>query len=250
MFVRELRRGENAVCRNCGYNNIIPESAEDWGDEHFDESMLIYSEMANKVHDATKNPSGTAIGGSVPGERKSLFLSPAGAGITIICFFLPWARISCDIGPERNFSGADFGGVFWLVFLAALIIIGGFFYFKSQNTVEKSKPIIIISALVGLGVILIKYLHFVSGIKTEFGTIKPEDVGFTIQYGGIGAILGLILALIGVKNLENDEVRSATQDTSKHCPNCKNEFAAEAQATHCPDCGVPLKPGANPRYER
>ncbi|MFQ6083955.1 MAG: hypothetical protein ACE5WD_11460 [Candidatus Aminicenantia bacterium] len=59
---------------------------------------------------------------------------------------------------------------------------------------EKSKPIVIISAVIGLLILLIKlWIPFFRGEESEFGTIKPQDIGVTIEIGGYGTILGYIL---------------------------------------------------------
>jgi hypothetical protein len=57
---------------------------------------------------------------------KKVFLTPAGAIIALICFFLPWVKVSYA-GKVKNVSGAEVGGIFWLVLVSALAIIGALF---------------------------------------------------------------------------------------------------------------------------
>jgi len=138
---------------------------------------------------------------------KKRFISLAGAGIVLICFFLPWVKFSCA-GITQYSSGSDLGGVFWLVFISALVIVGSFLFFRGKGQTGKSKLIIIVSSLVALGVLLFKYIGFASGTKTELGTISPKDIGLTIQFGGIGTVIGFIIALFGSKYLDEKKIEN------------------------------------------
>ncbi len=147
-------------------------------------------------------------------KDKKRFLSPSGAGIVAVCFFLPWVKFSCS-GTTSYASGAKLGGGFWLVFAAAVIIIGAFFYFKSINQIQKSKPIILLSSIIGLCVIIYKYISFASGTDTGFGRITPDEVGLEIQFGGVLTLIGLIISLIGTsfltpENRDTDIKKSKT----------------------------------------
>jgi hypothetical protein len=126
-----------------------------------------------------------------------MYLSPGGALLTLVCFFLPWVNLSCGPGMERRISGAGMGGMVWVVFIAALGILGSFIFFKSQNRVQHSRPIIAVCSIVALAVILVKYLASRNGTSTELVRIGPEDVGASIQPGGVGTLIGLALSLAG-----------------------------------------------------
>ena len=54
-----------------------------------------------------------------------LFISPAGALLVLICFFLPWIKVTC-VGADIDYSAADgeLGGILWVGFVAAIGIIG------------------------------------------------------------------------------------------------------------------------------
>ena len=129
-------------------------------------------------------------------KDNKIFLTPSGAIISIICFFLPWVRFSC-MGEVKNASGADLGDSFWIVFVAALAILLIYFIFYSKKELPKAKPFIIISSLIALGVMLFQYIKFSAGENTEFGRISPQDIGLSIQFGAIGTIIGFILSSIG-----------------------------------------------------
>ena len=67
-----------------------------------------------------------------------LFISPAGALLVLICFFLPWVKVTC-VGSEFSYSAADgeLGGILWLGFVAAIGIISlsvlGIWWKKSEG---------------------------------------------------------------------------------------------------------------------
>ena len=77
-----------------------------------------------------------------------------------------------------------------------------FYFFKSQSKLKEFKPIALIGSIVPLGIILFKYIELLNGLKTEFGVIRPSDIGLTFQYGVFGTLLGLVLSLIGSFYLE------------------------------------------------
>jgi hypothetical protein len=103
-------------------------------------------------------------------------------------------------------SGADLGGILWLVLIGALASLGAFFYFRSQNHTEKAKPIILWSSLGALAILVIRYIMFISGEKTQFGTIRPKDIGFSIQFGAIGTVIGFVVSLFGTRFLHQTNV--------------------------------------------
>jgi hypothetical protein len=146
-------------------------------------------------------------------DDKKLLLTPAGAGIALVCFFLPWVEFSCG-EMRKSISGSELGGIFWVVFGAAALCLLAYFYFKNSDEVERAKPIVILSSLVALGIILYKYFDFKSGAQTglqglsqlsqmpnfqsSFGDqASMPDIGFHVKYGGIGTIVGFVLSLLG-----------------------------------------------------
>jgi uncharacterized membrane protein len=129
-------------------------------------------------------------------ENKKLFLTPAGALIVLICFFLPWVKVSCA-GRVKNVSGAEIGGIFWLVLVSALAIIVAFFYFRSQKKIEKSRPVAIPGSLLVLAVIFIKYVSLAWGQKSVFAKAGSKVIDCTIQLGAIGTVIGFVMTIIG-----------------------------------------------------
>lgn len=165
-------------------------------------------------------------------NNKGVFLSPAGAVIALICFFLPWVKFSCS-GNEQTVSGSQIGGELWIVFTAAVVILGAFYLFRSQKQLDKARPVVILSSLAGLAVLLFKFLKFVTPQETEFGTITLKDIGSSIQFGAVGTVIGLIMALIGSSFLK-------TQDdlkiTAHFCADCGTKLQFGDQ--FCPNCGA------------
>ncbi len=125
----------------------------------------------------------------------SIFVSPAGAVVTLICFFLPWVKFSC--ATERTASGAELGGIFWLLFVAALTVLVAFLISINKKDLVHMKIITLICSGAALGLILFKYVQFSQGINTGMGTVRPQEIGLTIQFGGVGTLLGLIVMFIG-----------------------------------------------------
>lgn len=125
-------------------------------------------------------------------KAQSNYLSPIGAVITIICFFLPWAK-----GCGGKVSGSEIGGALWLVLIAAIAILAIFFIHHNNGEDHKAKPIITLSSIIGLGAIVLQFLIEFSEVKRVF---RHADLGDMIEFmdvGLFGAIIGLILALIG-----------------------------------------------------
>ncbi|MBI5710284.1 MAG: zinc ribbon domain-containing protein [Candidatus Eisenbacteria bacterium] len=157
-------------------------------------------------------------------------ISPAGAVIAAICFFLPWVKLSC--APEPM-SGAQLGGILWLVLIAAIAIVIVVPLYKSRGQAGNAKPIVVISALVGLGVMAYKAFQI-------FGGKAAEQLGAQVQFGAIGSALGLLVALGGAGTLENElQVEESGPDSFK-CPKCGEVYPASYRWDACSACGATL----------
>ena len=55
-------------------------------------------------------------------KKARILVSPAGALLALICFFLPWGHVTC--AGTYSASDSQLGGILWLTFLAALAILG------------------------------------------------------------------------------------------------------------------------------
>ena len=133
-------------------------------------------------------------------KKYSPFLTPAGAGIAIICFFLPWVKVSCGTITVEA-SGARIGGIFWLVFAIAILIIISFFYFRSRKDHAIGKLIAIYGSVLSMLVILYKFITTFSGGSVD---INMSDFGSVIRPGAFGEFFGFIMALAGSIYMSDD----------------------------------------------
>lgn len=156
------------------------------------------------------------------GENRGIWLTPAGAGIALICFFLPWIEFSCG-GMKGTISGAEIGGVLWVVFVAALLSLLAFYYFRNYDELDRAKPVIILSALVALAIIIYRYFNYKSGMNcfqggagqlSEIPALKGflgdstqiPEFGFKIEFGAYGTLIGFLISLIGSHFLDKQDL--------------------------------------------
>lgn len=124
------------------------------------------------------------------------WLTPSGAVVMGVCFFLPWARFSCS-GWNFSVSGADLGGALWLLPVAAVIILAAFFALKGRKREQISLLITLLATVIAVIALSWKLISIATGPKPAFGLIKPHDVGFRLDLGGIGVVLGLVGVIFG-----------------------------------------------------
>jgi hypothetical protein len=245
IIVQFLNVGDSAECKNCGMVNQVPESSEIVDDK---QPGAIHSQVKQSAPEKELSARG---GESVNPDDKKRFITPSGAGIALICFFLPWAKFSC-MGEVKYQSGADLGGIFWAVFVAALAILAAYFVFSNNKQLKKAKPIVIASSLIALGILLYQYIRYSLGVETDLGKIKLEDIGFSLQFGGIGTVIGYLLALFGtsflnsngveperVAQVKSERVDYDDPDTNWICPKCSK--ANQNSTCECSDCHYKLQ---------
>lgn len=138
------------------------------------------------------------------GKDNKRFITPSGAGLAAICFFLPWIR-ACG----RDMSGVQIANngesALWLVLLAAIAIVVVFFVYDSRNNLRKLKPIAICGAGLSLLILIIKYAQ----IKNRSGDMVE------VEFGAVGTLLGLVAALFGIQFL-GETVTEATTHTQSN----------------------------------
>ena len=91
-------------------------------------------------------------------------------------------------------SGFGIGGIFWVVFALAVVILVSFFYFWVRRQQHISRLITLICSICALGIIIYKFVDTFSGGKVN---VKVSDFGSILKPGAAGEILGFILALAG-----------------------------------------------------
>lgn len=153
------------------------------------------------------NPSSSAArrsaeGVSLPARRSgwSLWLTPSGALMAAVCFFLPWGRFSC-FGIERRASGAETGGWLWLVFACAVLAGAAVVVGHQLRRLELGRAAAFGAALLGLLFLIWQAIEFSSGIRTPLGRIRPSQAGIDPAFGLLGTVGGLLLALVGAVNV-------------------------------------------------
>lgn len=162
-----------------------------------------------------------------------IYLTPAGAAMAIVCFFLPWARVSCAPGVRKSFSGAQLGGIFWLVLGAALVALAAFVFFHARRRLEWARPIIILASLAALAVIVIKSIEYAQGRPTPVGSVRP-DPGLRTKFGGAGTLIGLALAIAGAGFIRGRPLLGRPRVASKQ--------AARSRTHHASPSGGPSSP--------
>jgi len=166
-------------------------------------------------------------------KRHSPFLILGGGGFTIFCFFIPWLEldmtsISSFTDTFSGFSLAMWGLLGTIAFIAASAVIGISIYMLKQQTPWKFRIPVLLSSSTGflcvLGVLRLAPLHIPKEIYqftavalgTHWAQITPINgptlemkIQLTdlinLQFGGFGAAIGFIVALIGAWNLPKSD---------------------------------------------
>ena len=157
----------------------------------------------------------------------SIFLTPAGAGIAVICFFLPWVRVSCGTVTVEA-SGARIGGIFWAVFAVAIAIFVTFFFFWKIRRLLKIKLPVIIGAVFSITILFYK---FFDAFGRNAADINLSDLGGAVRYGAVGEVLGFLAVIVGIifndernKNGKRKSPRRLTQWLSLRRPEKESEI--------------------------
>jgi len=126
-------------------------------------------------------------------RRFSILASPAGAGIAIICFFLPWVEVSCSAMTFRA-TGAQLGGMFWVVLALAVIILASFIVFRLIRQPSRFKQVSVVASALALTIMLYEFISAFArgGTDVNFGEIFTA-----LRIGSWGEFLGFMLALAG-----------------------------------------------------
>ena len=123
------------------------------------------------------------------------FVSPAGAGIMLICFFLPWLRVSCG-GKSVTLSGPGLGGVFWAILGISIMMLAAYIILGKRKKLHLSRWGFIAGSIVSI--IIIAYESIKVAVDPEIPFYIPSGmIGFKLKPGSWGMLLGLALTLVG-----------------------------------------------------
>jgi uncharacterized membrane protein len=136
-----------------------------------------------------------------------LWISPLGAAIAVISFFLPWVSGSIKLfgynAGGMAFSGADlakFDGSLWLFPLAGVVGIGGFLFCRTQSKVSAARPIVAGSAIFAFVFMFIKLITIQQQLRQipDLG-LAQYNSGLDVQpqIGIFGLVLGFLACLVG-----------------------------------------------------
>lgn len=167
--------------------------------------------------------------------RRIFELVPAGGVIAAICFFLPWVKINC-MGEVKRASAADLGGNLWIVFAASLLIILVSVLWRHRNHFTKLKSVTIPASLIGLAVMIYALVKIYQGQETELGRISAADLNLSIEFGAVGSMIGLLLALVASVMLKAAEPASNVSEPELQTP--EPELSAPGPESNVSEPGV------------
>lgn len=207
-------------------------------------------------------------------EKSSLsyFLTPSGAILALIAFFLPWVKLTCS-GQVHNINGfqmAKQDGVYWVVFAAAILILVAFFFLKSKWSLGKIKKLSMVSCLAGMGILLYKYFDFKSSMDSmqqfmgssgnwqqSLQQSGAQDLQLVIQFGAYVCLFGFVLAGLGalfmkeegesrprvVMNREPSEINRKTDTAFSRNVSPGSPANRQSETAECQFCVNGLPPG-------
>lgn len=124
------------------------------------------------------------------------FLTPVGGALIAVCFFLPWIKISC-LGTN-TYSGAEFGGVYWILFGTGILIVAAHAFLRLLKRPELMAKFVAFASIISAAVIIYGVLTIAGGKRILLVRVGPDDVNLRLQVGAYGTLLGYALAWIGV----------------------------------------------------
>ena len=155
-------------------------------------------------------------------KSNSHLMTPTGALVALICFFMPWINGSCG-----TMSGAQIGGGLWLIPVISVLVLLVYFLGRGMGH--------------AIMIILLDVIALIT-IAVYFTRVLPMIEEITVQFGVYGTLVGLFLVLAGAivttVQSKEDEVRSKdlpppkkfdATTALKKCPMCAEEIKVEAK---------------------
>lgn len=122
------------------------------------------------------------------------WLSPAGALMVLVCFFVPWLEVRCSgkkiIGSGFSFAADEF--LLWLIPVCALLTLIVFWWLRNRTSVIGLKIGLITTAALGILMMVMTYLSIEQKMS---GFIVRTLTNYHIKPGLLGTILGFIIII-------------------------------------------------------
>jgi hypothetical protein len=130
------------------------------------------------------------------------WVSPAGAAVALVCFFLPWYDYSC--GEQiRTVRGLDMGWPVWAAPAAAAGMLVAFAVAWRRGDPARARTTIAALSLVLPALLaLLAFMALSEGIRFGFRPVSPGEGKYhAVRYGLVGEVLGLLAALVGTRGM-------------------------------------------------
>ena len=158
--------------------------------------------------------------------RWTQFITPLGGTIALTCFFLPWVKIKIDSRPvSETFSGLmgiHNTPLIAIAFVVCLLIICLSLYMVIRRTPWKSRVLILINSIIGLGVLWSEYFTYTRLVETSY-IAETENFQLILRFGVWGTVIGFVVAGVGVflTRSEKTEERSEMFVDERYAWVCK-----------------------------
>jgi hypothetical protein len=135
-------------------------------------------------------------------SRSSLlaWLSPAGAAIILICFFLPWLEVHCS-GKKIIGSGMTFAQQatpLWLIPAFAILVLLLFLWYWKGLSLTWFKVLLVSLAVLGILMLVFTYISIEQKLN---GFVVKRITSHQIKTGLIGTAIGFILVIVSALGL-------------------------------------------------
>ena len=134
------------------------------------------------------------------------WLSPAGAAIILICFFLPWLEVSCS-GKKIIGSGLTFAqkaAPLWLIPAFAVLVLLLFIWYWKGLSLTWFKVLLVSLAALGIMMLVFTYISIEQKLS---GFIVKRITSHQIKGGLVGTAIGFVLIIVsalGVRTTRSD----------------------------------------------
>jgi len=141
-------------------------------------------------------------------SRSSLlaWLSPAGAIIILVCFFLPWLEVSCS-GKKIIGSGLTFAqkaAPLWLIPAFAILVLLLFIWYWKGLSLNWFKILLMSLAVLGILMLIFTYISIEQKLS---GFVVRRITSHQIKGGLMGTAVGFVLVILsalGVRTARKD----------------------------------------------